>query len=94
MSTVAFTIVDLPPLPRWRQSADAVAVSVRHVLSERREMLPDATEIRTLFASMSFRDVSRPANPDVKIGLRTPKGVDGFMSIDKRPDIPKLAGDA
>ena len=69
-------------------------VSVRHVLIERSEMEPDANEVRSRLASMSLRDVRRPANPDVKIGLRTPKGVDGFMSIDKQPDIPKPAGDA
>lgn len=94
ISTVAFIVVDLPPFPRWRHSADADFVSVRHVLSERSETDPDTTDNRTRLASMSLRDVIRPANPDDKIGLRTPNGVDGFMSIDKQPDIPKVAGDA
>ena len=93
MPTVALIVVDLPPLPRWRHSADADFVSVRHVLSERRETDPDTTDNRTRLASMSLRDVTRPANPDVKIGLRTPNGVDAFLSIDRQPDIPKLAGD-
>ncbi len=67
---------------------------MRHVLSERTETEPDTTDNRTRLASMSLRDVTTPANADDKIGLRTPNGMDGFLSMERQPDIPNPMGDA
>jgi hypothetical protein len=91
-STLVFKVIDDPDLPMWIASTDAADVPVRHVRTECSDSVPEATEMRMRFASISLRDVNVPASVGDKKGLRTPNGVDALLSLARQPEMRRPAG--